>query len=544
MNLQRENCKPNILQREQILELQSNKTMNDDNDETRIIPTIEEINYDKEFQTCIAKVFNTHFDRIQSLKQEIKERELLMMKDEELWDMERKFLNQQLKYVQEKNTRYKQQIDVTSSSLEKEKATTTTSTSRNKPLTPSSSPTITSSTTTSKKKDKQQLTSRNEDIVMEENVKKQQRKPTEDLKRKRSDRDLVEIPQFSDHEDEPITPNVVEREPKRQKLEKKVSPADAKMKHSLFHKFNTSNDKRQHTLVIKNDKKQERKKLPIPAMTQDIPAEETSSRKSTTKRDTPPTERKKIVLTPRHSPTDKTTKSTTTSKQPEQRSNRSKHVSIDLTTPKKNKLQLQHSNSTSGSSSSSSSRQTEKVSKQKQTTSTKTSSKQSRNTTSDASTSKKHTEITNKNKSHFIDDNEDDDLVEEEDDDYYRYMASEESQNNHKKKTVPNYRETEFAHQEVVRKKSERGKLPGHECEECTKFYNELQKQEFLSEDQRRRLVNECSRHRSKHERPRTPDHFWDYGGKETFLETTQVETTQIEETQLTQSRTPVSLTF
>lgn len=73
---------------------------------------------------------------------------------------------------------------------------------------------------------------------------------------------------------------------------------------------------------------------------------------------------------------------------------------------------------------------------------------------------------------------------------------------------------TEYARVEVVRKKDERAVLPGHECEECAKFYDAIR--EGGLDFDRKLFVNNCSRHRSAYAAPDTPPHFWDLSFPET----------------------------
>ena len=54
-----------------------------------------------------------------------------------------------------------------------------------------------------------------------------------------------------------------------------------------------------------------------------------------------------------------------------------------------------------------------------------------------------------------------------------------------------------FAYQEVVRKRDERMDLPGHDCEECRKFLDALEAAGgHIDRDE---IINQCSRHRSRH---------------------------------------------
>jgi hypothetical protein len=66
-----------------------------------------------------------------------------------------------------------------------------------------------------------------------------------------------------------------------------------------------------------------------------------------------------------------------------------------------------------------------------------------------------------------------------------------------------------FKYQEVVRKKSDREKLPAHECDECKAFMDAIGDGMFKSDEERKKIVQRCSRHRSVHEPPAVPDFFW-----------------------------------
>ncbi|KAF4087618.1 hypothetical protein AMELA_G00072740 [Ameiurus melas] len=58
----------------------------------------------------------------------------------------------------------------------------------------------------------------------------------------------------------------------------------------------------------------------------------------------------------------------------------------------------------------------------------------------------------------------------------------------------------------VVRKKAERRKLHGHTCKECELYYADL------PEEERRKKLSSCSRHRFHYIPPSTPENFWDVG--------------------------------
>ncbi|XP_042871243.1 serine/arginine repetitive matrix protein 1-like [Penaeus japonicus] len=62
---------------------------------------------------------------------------------------------------------------------------------------------------------------------------------------------------------------------------------------------------------------------------------------------------------------------------------------------------------------------------------------------------------------------------------------------------------------DVVRKRDARKQLQGWGCRECEKWYEH----QDLDPEERQRLMNKCSRHRSKHNPvTNTPKHFWDPG--------------------------------
>ena len=60
---------------------------------------------------------------------------------------------------------------------------------------------------------------------------------------------------------------------------------------------------------------------------------------------------------------------------------------------------------------------------------------------------------------------------------------------------------------EVVRKKDERRALPGRVCPECNGFFDAVCDNDVFNKDD---FVGLCSRHRSRHTPPQTPDNFWD----------------------------------
>jgi hypothetical protein len=71
-----------------------------------------------------------------------------------------------------------------------------------------------------------------------------------------------------------------------------------------------------------------------------------------------------------------------------------------------------------------------------------------------------------------------------------------------------------YVYQEVVRKKKERKRLPGHECDECRKFYKSIQLSDHMDPEckhaRQRELCDAASRHRYRHKRPSTPPGYWD----------------------------------
>lgn len=64
----------------------------------------------------------------------------------------------------------------------------------------------------------------------------------------------------------------------------------------------------------------------------------------------------------------------------------------------------------------------------------------------------------------------------------------------------------DFPHIEVIRKKEERRKLPGHTCKECEIYYADY------PEAEREKKLATCSRHRSRYVPPPTPENFWEVG--------------------------------
>uniref|UniRef100_A0A8B9U895 DNA endonuclease RBBP8 n=1 Tax=Anas zonorhyncha TaxID=75864 RepID=A0A8B9U895_9AVES len=64
----------------------------------------------------------------------------------------------------------------------------------------------------------------------------------------------------------------------------------------------------------------------------------------------------------------------------------------------------------------------------------------------------------------------------------------------------------DFPHIEVIRKKEERRKLPGHTCKECEIYYADI------PEEQGEKKLAACSRHRFRYIPPNTPENFWEVG--------------------------------
>ncbi|XP_015272628.1 PREDICTED: LOW QUALITY PROTEIN: DNA endonuclease RBBP8 [Gekko japonicus] len=64
----------------------------------------------------------------------------------------------------------------------------------------------------------------------------------------------------------------------------------------------------------------------------------------------------------------------------------------------------------------------------------------------------------------------------------------------------------DFPHIEVVRKRDERRKLPGHTCKECDIYYADF------PEGEKEKKLAACSRHRSRYIPPDTPENFWEVG--------------------------------
>jgi hypothetical protein len=64
-----------------------------------------------------------------------------------------------------------------------------------------------------------------------------------------------------------------------------------------------------------------------------------------------------------------------------------------------------------------------------------------------------------------------------------------------------------FVFQEVVRKKADRQKMPGHACPECKAFWDTVCDDGTVFE---RKHFEDCSRHRAHHSPPSTPEGFWE----------------------------------
>ncbi|RUS74998.1 hypothetical protein EGW08_017221, partial [Elysia chlorotica] len=77
---------------------------------------------------------------------------------------------------------------------------------------------------------------------------------------------------------------------------------------------------------------------------------------------------------------------------------------------------------------------------------------------------------------------------------------------------VPRNIEPDIPHIQVVRKKSERDKLEGFSCKQCHEYYMNS----GLSEEELKKKMKECSRHKERYKRPDTPEHFWTLGFPDT----------------------------
>jgi len=71
-----------------------------------------------------------------------------------------------------------------------------------------------------------------------------------------------------------------------------------------------------------------------------------------------------------------------------------------------------------------------------------------------------------------------------------------------------------FKYVAAVRKKAEREVLPGRECDHCKKFYDAIHGDGNDQVD-RKKMVNDCSRHKHLYSPPPTPPHYWDVGWEE-----------------------------
>mmetsp|Transcript_3769 Transcript_3769/g.5851 ORF Transcript_3769/g.5851 Transcript_3769/m.5851 type:complete len:219 (-) Transcript_3769:268-924(-) len=65
-----------------------------------------------------------------------------------------------------------------------------------------------------------------------------------------------------------------------------------------------------------------------------------------------------------------------------------------------------------------------------------------------------------------------------------------------------------------TRSRNVREGIPGHDCTECSAFYNEMLRQGLISQNDKEQklkdILQRCSRHKSRHTPPLTPDGFWD----------------------------------
>ncbi|XP_012537352.1 uncharacterized protein LOC105837271 isoform X2 [Monomorium pharaonis] len=82
--------------------------------------------------------------------------------------------------------------------------------------------------------------------------------------------------------------------------------------------------------------------------------------------------------------------------------------------------------------------------------------------------------------------------------------------------TVLQKRKIEASEQLNMQCKTDRAKLNGLDCWECREYYKNLS----LSKEELQKRKNQCSRHRHKHERPNTPEGFWDPEFPETLSST------------------------
>jgi len=63
---------------------------------------------------------------------------------------------------------------------------------------------------------------------------------------------------------------------------------------------------------------------------------------------------------------------------------------------------------------------------------------------------------------------------------------------------------------EVVRNKAARASLPGHECDECKRFYSAMIEQGIFQPGEKLHMLKECSRHKARWTPPSTPEGFWE----------------------------------
>eukprot|EP01103_Thecamoeba_quadrilineata_P010680 TRINITY_DN2370_c0_g1_i1.p1 TRINITY_DN2370_c0_g1~~TRINITY_DN2370_c0_g1_i1.p1 ORF type:complete len:336 (+),score=83.05 TRINITY_DN2370_c0_g1_i1:484-1491(+) len=73
------------------------------------------------------------------------------------------------------------------------------------------------------------------------------------------------------------------------------------------------------------------------------------------------------------------------------------------------------------------------------------------------------------------------------------------------KKTLSSSGPKDYAYYDVVRKKEERANLPSHECDQCKQFYDAVG-----GNIDRKRMVDNCSRHKAMFNAPDTPTDYWE----------------------------------
>lgn len=82
------------------------------------------------------------------------------------------------------------------------------------------------------------------------------------------------------------------------------------------------------------------------------------------------------------------------------------------------------------------------------------------------------------------------------------------------KKLLPKHKQSDYSYIEVIRNRDVRATLPAHDCRDCSKYYDAIEKMDFpmRASDSNENVKShkmKCSRHRARFEPYQTPDDFW-----------------------------------